>query len=221
MPQFHIAGISFAIHVQKQKKEFVASVPDCPGLEGASSPSEATAVIDTQQVLRAFIQAAYKSPHQIRVDKMMRLIAAARAALGLNTEGQAVPRRPVMLGLAGRLLRAKLVFEEACELIRGLGIQVSVGGLNVINQDHSFNEASWEPSLKEIADGCFDLRVVTTGTLSAFGMADEDGQLMVDRNNLDKFKEGHTIRSDGKLIKPPGHKPPDIEGWLKSLEAIP
>ena len=46
---------------------------------------------------------------------------------------------------------------------------------------------------------------------------------MVDNNNMAKHGPGSSIREDGKLIKPPGHKPPDIAGELKrqSEEAMP
>ena len=69
----------------------------------------------------------------------------------------------------------------------------------------------------ETIDGCCDLAVVTTGTLSACGVPDLPFQQAVDQNNLEKFGPGNTIRDDGKLIKPPGHKPPDIAGILSRL----
>jgi predicted HAD superfamily Cof-like phosphohydrolase len=70
----------------------------------------------------------------------------------------------------------------------------------------------------EVIDGCCDLKVVTTGTLSAFGLPDELFQEEVDTNNLAKFGPGGRRREDGKWVKPPNHKPPDIAGLLKRLE---
>ncbi|RME74113.1 MAG: hypothetical protein D6785_16225, partial [Planctomycetota bacterium] len=72
-----------------------------------------------------------------------------------------------------------------------------------------------KPSLVEIADGCADIMVVTTGTLSACGISDIPLQEEVDQNNLSKFGPGGYEREDGKWVKPPDHKPPKI---LKILE---
>jgi hypothetical protein len=59
--------------------------------------------------------------------------------------------------------------------------------------------------------------VVTIGTLSALGIS--DGALLkeVDLNNLDKFGDGHSLRDDGKLIKPLWHLPPAIGHILINL----
>jgi predicted HAD superfamily Cof-like phosphohydrolase len=39
----------------------------------------------------------------------------------------------------------------------------------------------------------------------------------VDQNNLAKFGPGGHRREDGKWVKPPDHKPPDIAGLLDKL----
>ena len=67
-----------------------------------------------------------------------------------------------------------------------------------------------DADLCAIVDGCCDLSVVTIGTLSACGVPDELFLKLVDENNLAKFGDGHSIREDGKLIKPSDHKPPAI-----------
>ena len=54
----------------------------------------------------------------------------------------------------------------------------------------------------KVADGCGDLSVVTIGTLSACGIADEPILETIDANNLMKFAPGHRIDEFGKLIKP-------------------
>jgi predicted HAD superfamily Cof-like phosphohydrolase len=124
---------------------------------------------------------------------------------------QELPDAPTIPSPEVRRLRAKLILEEALETIEALGFWARVEG-----QDWSL-EDRYEPNLPLIVDGCCDLKVVTTGTLSACGIPDQPFQDMVDENNLAKFGPGHTIRSDGKLIKPPGHKPPDIQGMIESL----
>lgn len=141
-----------------------------------------------------------KSQHQTAVEEFMR---HAR---------QELPASPVIPSEEVRKLRAKLILEEAIETVEALGFRIAW----VI--DHSYGLIpDREPDLVEIIDGCCDVSVVATGTLSACGVPDLPFQEAVNQNNLDKFGPGHSWREDGKLIKPPGHTKPDIEGILKSL----
>lgn len=135
---------------------------------------------------------------------------------------QTLPETPGMPLTSVRMLRASLILEEALETIEALGLGVWA------QQMHSplrmagveITEARGrEPNLIAIVDGCCDLMVVTTGTLSACGVADNEVQRAVDLNNLAKFGPGHSLRPDGKLIKPPGHLPPDLRSILKNQEA--
>jgi predicted HAD superfamily Cof-like phosphohydrolase len=141
---------------------------------------------------------------------------------------QELPESPCIPNEEVRLLRAKLIMEEALETIHALGfvveldwLQDSPGGQRthvwqeVRNQDVGFVASGNGPDLIEIADGCADLSVVTIGTLSACGISDLPLLAIVADNNMAKFGKGHSIREDGKLVKPPGHKPPDIAGVLK------
>ena len=124
---------------------------------------------------------------------------------------QSAPSRPCIPGEKVRLLRAVLINEEAKETIRGLGCYVVPGTGEVAV---SLTE---EPDLVEIVDGCADISVVAMGTLIACGVPDAALLELVDRNNLAKFGPGHLIREDGKVIKPAGHMPPDIVGFLEEL----
>ena len=163
-----------------------------------------------------------RSEHQRRVDAFMRLA------------GQRVPDAPTDLTEEERILRAKLILEEVLETIRdGLGVNLTIlvrymtpdAKGQVVWNDHvaevtkdTVNFEVVRPfDLIETIDGCCDLSVVTVGTLSAAGIPDTPFLRAVDRNNLEKFGEGHQIREDGKLIKPPGHKPPDIAGLLAEI----
>lgn len=150
-----------------------------------------------------------RSEHQRRVDEFMRLAK------------QNLPEQPVELDEKMRILRAKLIFEEAVETIRALGVVIYVppdGSEMHTNVDNAeFEIAPTGFDLIGTIDGCCDLSVVTTGTLSACGIPDDPFQKLVDYNNLAKFAPGHSIREDGKLIKPPGHKPPDIAGKLAEI----
>lgn len=137
---------------------------------------------------------------------------------------QETPQSPVVPPESVRKLRASLILEEALETINALGF--SVYGLDEFDDPadelrpgHFELQPDRHASLVEIIDGCCDIAVVTTGTLVACGIPDLPFQNAVNQNNLDKFGPGHSFREDGKLIKPPGHKPPDIAAILKSLES--
>lgn len=119
--------------------------------------------------------------------------------------------------------RATLILEETLETIAALGFKLEMvdGG-----EDHGklmLRPHGGGVDLKEVVDGCCDIKVVTTGTLIAFGIDDEPAQLEVDLSNLRKFGEGG-YRSDGtdgnppgKWIKPKDWTPPD---WDKALRPI-
>lgn len=107
-----------------------------------------------------------------------------------------------------RLLRARLLLEEVMETIHALGCDVEItpkGSLKVVI------DAKREPDLVQIADGCADIRVITTGTQIACGLDDELYQVLVDESNLEKFGPGGYKDEGGKWIKPPDWTPPDIE----------
>lgn len=142
-----------------------------------------------------------KSEHQQSVEQFMRL---AR---------QEVPASPVIPSLEIRRLRAKLILEEALETVEALGFTVE-GGISANNFDLV---AEYPADIIEVIDGCCDIEVVTTGTLSAFGIPDMPFINAVNANNIAKFNPGHSWREDGKLIKHPGHKAPDIAGILETL----
>lgn len=156
-----------------------------------------------------------KSNHQWRIEEFMR------------KAGQELPAKPCIPSEEVRLLRAKLILEEALETIQALGFNVeltwqrtSPGGQvervwqQVLIKDVVFEEMH-EPNLVEIADGCADISVVTIGTLSACGMDDQELLALIDKSNLDKFS-GDAHRNElGKWIKPSDWRPPDIAGLLK------
>lgn len=137
-----------------------------------------------------------RSEHQKRVDEFMVLA------------GQDVPKVPAMVSPDIRVLRARLILEEALETAAGLGVSVNHCSMFLEHVDQLRLVADREPNLVEVVDGCCDIKVVTTGTLTALGVDDEEVQKIVDDNNLAKFGPGGYRREDGKWIKPPGHKAP-------------
>jgi predicted HAD superfamily Cof-like phosphohydrolase len=144
--------------------------------------------------------------------------------------GQLTPDQPTEPDEKTRVLRARLIMEEALELIqKGLGVEVSLvgGGEDWIEALHTdptvplqFDRLSFEAKGKfdfiETADGCADLSVVNTGTLVACGLPDEELLAVVDDNNLAKVRNGRTDEF-GKFQKHPDHQPPDIAGWLQRV----
>ena len=117
-----------------------------------------------------------------------------------------------------RILRAKLILEEAFETIHAMGVKVmDMYDWEYQNTPDDFDYvATDDVDLIEVADGCADIKVVTTGTLIAFGIKDKNLQNEVDESNLRKFAEGG-YRSDGtdgnpegKWIKPKDWKKPNI-----------
>lgn len=149
-----------------------------------------------------------KSVHQQQVELLMSKIP-----------GQDVPTSPTMPDEKTRLLRAKLILEEALETIEALGFEVHPIGEPPICIDDLMFEPNGLADLVKVVDGCCDIAVVTTGTLSAFGVDDVEPQDMVNRANLRKFGPGGYLREDGKWIKPPDFVGPDgeIREWLSGL----
>jgi predicted HAD superfamily Cof-like phosphohydrolase len=158
-----------------------------------------------------------KTKHQKRIEQFM------------NLAGQDVPDKPIIPDEETRILRAKLIIEEALETVEALGVDINLVkylGLKTDGQQLSrtslFNTGSelefninGECDIKEVVDGCIDVSVVTRGTLSAFGVSDKELLKEVDKNNLAKFGPGGYRREDGKWCKPKDHQPPDIKGILE------
>ncbi len=159
----------------------------------------------------------------------------------MKEAGQEVPSKPTVPELRVRKLRAKLILEEAFETVKALGFEIVDSSsydqyandphvLESGNDNHTVHIILMEGKngsdrihlipdtdrldMEQVADGCADLSVVTIGTLSAFGIADEGLLQMVDATNLAKFGPGGHKRDDGKWIKPPDWKPPEITKLL-------
>lgn len=140
---------------------------------------------------------------------------AARIAEFMTKAGQDTPATPTIPSEEIRILRAKLILEEALETVRGLGVGVQVEESVALAKDSDLQFfIDGEVDLEEVVDGCADISVVTIGTLLAFGVDDEPVLEEVDQANLRKFAPGSYRREDGKWMKPPDWTPPDIQGVL-------
>jgi len=102
---------------------------------------------------------------------------------------QEVKGRPEMPDAATRLLRARLVFEEALEFVRGCGCAVTLsgeGGRAVTDEIVVAPDAKGTPDLVEYVDGCVDQLVVTYGALNAAGVRAQPAWDEVQRSNMSK-----------------------------------
>ena len=113
--------------------------------------------------------------------------------------------------------RAKLILEEAMEFCVACGLD-PVALAEDLNFEKGFTEKIWrscKPSLIEAVDALGDLYYVTAGGFVAFGVNDDLVFDEVHRSNMEKFPNGKvTFNALGKVMKPKGWKPPDIEGVL-------
>ena len=99
---------------------------------------------------------------------------------------QEVKESPEMPDAKTRLLRARLVFEEALEFVRACGCTVAAGSSAVIDEISVVFDPGGTPDLTEYVDGCVDQLVVTYGALNAAGIKVEPAWDEVQRSNMSK-----------------------------------
>jgi predicted HAD superfamily Cof-like phosphohydrolase len=119
-----------------------------------------------------------------------------------------------------RLLSANLLLEETFETIRALGVSVyhetADAGEITFDMLH-IQDGMHEHDIVEIVDGLTDVTYIVAGVFVRMGLPDRPFFDAVHENNMLKVLHG-TIDSRGKLIKPDGHKPPDLCGVLRLIE---
>jgi predicted HAD superfamily Cof-like phosphohydrolase len=107
---------------------------------------------------------------------------------------QQVKDSPEMPDPGTRLLRARLVFEEALEFVKGCGCMVTrtAAGSNGEEQNAVIDEIAVvldpnrEADFDEYVDGCIDQLVVTYGALNAAGVRAQPAWDEVQRSNMSK-----------------------------------
>ena len=104
---------------------------------------------------------------------------------------QEVKDSPEMPDAQTRLLRARLVFEEALEFVKGCGCTVRVSKAAaersaVIDDIAVELDPQGAPDLTEYVDGCIDQLVVTYGALNAAGVKAQSAWDEVQRSNMSK-----------------------------------
>jgi len=117
---------------------------------------------------------------------------------------QEVKESPEMPDAKTRLLRARLVFEEALEFVRACGCTVATAdGAAVIDGIGVMADPKGIPDLTEYVDGCVDQLVVTYGALNAAGVKVEPAWDEVQRSNMSKAWP-HCSVCDAVLERGPG-----------------
>jgi predicted HAD superfamily Cof-like phosphohydrolase len=104
-----------------------------------------------------------------------------------------------------RLLRARLVFEEALEFVRACGCTVAIAGSDgktssVIDAISVVAAPEASPDFTEYVDGCIDQLVVTYGALVAAGVKVESAWDEVQRSNMSKAWP-HCSECDAVLVR--------------------
>jgi predicted HAD superfamily Cof-like phosphohydrolase len=102
---------------------------------------------------------------------------------------QQVKESPELPDPETRLLRARLVFEEALEFVRGCGCTVTKNSedhVAVIDEISVVLDPNGTPDFVEYVDGCIDQLVVTYGALNAAGVKAQPAWDEVQRSNMSK-----------------------------------
>lgn len=108
-------------------------------------------------------------------------------------------------------LRLALVFEEAFEMAEALGFSPSV------MHETMAELFAWTPDpsvvdMIKFVDACGDVDYVVEGARQVFGVNGKPIADEIQRSNMAKHKEKNSM---GKITKPPGWTPPNIEKLLR------
>ena len=111
--------------------------------------------------------------------------------------GQLVSDKPEFPDSKTRILRMRLLSEEFVE----------------------YNTAEIGDNFIEVADALADLIYIACGTAASYGIPLNAIFEEVHRSNMAKLVDGKPLkREDGKIIKPEGWKPPDIEKIIEETK---
>ena len=115
-----------------------------------------------------------------------------------------------------RLLRGRIVLEEALEFTDALGLVVTTPGHDIVAKGTVTVEIDPDKDvdLVETLDATTDLIVVVKGSAHTFGLPVDDAFEIVHASNMAKLgPDGKPIRrADGKVLKP--------EGWVGPTEGL-
>jgi predicted HAD superfamily Cof-like phosphohydrolase len=123
---------------------------------------------------------------------------------------QEVKEAPELPDEPTRLLRARLVLEEALEFVRACGCTVALSGSDgqktaVIDEISVVVDPDVKPDFTEYVDGCIDQLVVTYGALNAAGVKARSAWDEVQRSNMSKAWP-HCSVCDAVLVRGSGEE---------------
>lgn len=122
------------------------------------------------------------------------------------------PSKPTVPSDERLRLRLKLILEEVCELLEASGATSQVSDGEGIMECAAYVGMRRFDMVK-VSDALADIDYVVEGMRLELGIDGEPIAAEVHRSNMAKV--GATQREDGKILKPPGWTPPDIEGELR------
>jgi predicted HAD superfamily Cof-like phosphohydrolase len=118
-------------------------------------------------------------------------------------------------------LCAALIIEEAIEVLEAMGARpTTIELLKLVAKDAVM---SIDPALvvmKDVADGLGDCDYVNEWSRCEFGIHGEPVADEIQRTNMEKFGPGSSFSAAGKVQKPPGWKPPNIQAVLDNQENV-
>ncbi len=112
-------------------------------------------------------------------------------------------------------LCASLCLEEPIETVEAMGADPAL--IAQMKELAAKVVASIDPAhvvMKDVADGLGDSDFVNEWARCEFGIHGEPVADAIEKANLAKFGPGASFREDGKVQKPPGWMPPDIQAVL-------
>lgn len=126
--------------------------------------------------------------------------------------GLPVRTTPTILAPVEALLRAKLIHEESREAIKALGCRTFTDAGGVV---HVVVDPRATPVLADAVHELNDLLYVAYGGLAEMG-APPEVFVEIHRANMSKLGDDGrpVLRADGKVMKGPKYKPPDVAGVL-------
>ena len=130
-----------------------------------------------------------------------------------------VREHPEMPSDAERLLRCRLLLEEVEEFIAASGcyIGISSDGQRFVGVDPRV-----KPDLVAMAHENADVRVITHGTDLYMGSPHAVlGEVMAANRSKLGADGRPVLRADGKIMKGPNYRPPDVAGILAAASTTP
>lgn len=137
---------------------------------------------------------------------------------------QMIPRVYTIPSVEVRVLRARLIMEEAIETCLAMGIEVRARYKDSDKFFESKDDLLFSPAaglsafqldIGNIIDGCCDTIYVCVGTMCALGAPDVPHLEEVCIRNNAKFPDGVAITDEnGKFQKPEGWEPPDHDAII-------